>query len=233
MSGAPITIFTSTSPLRFGGDVGVIRRSAAPTVLEDREREATIEKQLVSAAQRGDEAAFEQLVHRYDRVVFRLALQFTGSQQDAHDIYQETFIKVYRNLTRFRLGCSFHTWIYRIVANLCVDSWRKKQLCKERQPVVESHSGESYSVIDTATDHRVGSDPERELLRHELRAQIDDALKTLTPRERVVFHLRHDHGLRVHAVAGILNTTDEAVKNVLHRATKKLRVILANIQLNQ
>ena len=219
-------IFTSTYR-KYSGDTD----SKTPSVEEHRASDAIVEKQLVSAARDGDEAAFEQLVRRYDRVVFRLALQLTGSEQDAHDIYQEAFIRVYRNLTRSQFDSPMHTWIYRVVVNLCIDAWRKKQICKERPADATSRTGESYSMIDTAVDRHVSSNPERELLRHELRARINDALKTLTPRERVVFHLRHHHGLRVRAVGEILNTTDEAVKNVLYRTTRKLRVLLADIPL--
>src|SRR5215470_13107764 len=76
---------------------------------------------LVREAQRGDKAAFEELVRRYDRAVLRLALHLTGSEQDAQDIYQEAFLKAYRNVGNFRFECSFYTWIYRIVTNLCLD----------------------------------------------------------------------------------------------------------------
>src|SRR3989442_2925237 len=80
---------------------------------------------LVRQAQHGDAIAFEQLVQNYDRTVLRLALNITRSWEDAQDIYQEAFLRAYRNIGRFRFECSFYTWIYRIVTNLCLDHLRK------------------------------------------------------------------------------------------------------------
>src|SRR6202142_1009725 len=81
---------------------------------------------LIRQAQQGDTAAFEELVRQYDRAVLRLAIHLTGSPEDGQDIYQEAFLRAYINLARFRFECSFYTWIYRIVTNLCLDHLRKK-----------------------------------------------------------------------------------------------------------
>src|SRR5512135_399474 len=90
---------------------------------------------LIREAQRGNRAAFEELVRQYDQAVLRLALNLTRSEQDAQDIFQEAFLKAYRNLGSFRFECSFYTWVYRIVTNLCLDHLRKKQVRKEEAPV--------------------------------------------------------------------------------------------------
>ncbi len=82
---------------------------------------------LIRQAQQGDTAAFEELVRQYDRAVLRLAVHLTGSPEDGQDIYQEAFLRAYINLARFRFECSFYTWIYRIVTNLCLDHLRKKR----------------------------------------------------------------------------------------------------------
>src|SRR5450755_4918575 len=81
---------------------------------------------LIREAQQGNTAAFEELVRQYDRAVLRLAIHLTGSPEDGQDIYQEAFLRAYINLARFRFECSFYTWIYRIVTNLCLDHLRKK-----------------------------------------------------------------------------------------------------------
>src|SRR5882757_10407336 len=81
---------------------------------------------LIRQAQQGNTAAFEELVRQYDRAVLRLAILLTGSPEDGQDIYQEAFLRAYINLARFRFECSFYTWIYRIVTNLCLDHLRKK-----------------------------------------------------------------------------------------------------------
>jgi RNA polymerase sigma-70 factor (ECF subfamily) len=90
---------------------------------------------LVREAQRGNRAAFEELVRNYDQAVLRLAMHLTGSDHEAQDIYQEAFLKAYRNVGNFRFECSFYTWIYRIVTNLCLDHLRKRQVRKEDAPV--------------------------------------------------------------------------------------------------
>src|SRR5437764_13935074 len=96
---------------------------------------------LMRAAQRGDSDAFEQLVRSYDQNVLRMALNLLHSQEDARDVYQEAFLRVYRNLPNFRFDCSFSTWLYRIVSNLCLDQIRKRKVRKEEGPAVATTSG--------------------------------------------------------------------------------------------
>ncbi len=182
---------------------------------------------LIREAQNGNRAAFEELVRQYDRAVLRLALHMTGSEADAQDIYQEAFLKAYRNLGSFRFECSFYTWVYRIVSNLCLDHLRKRQVRKEDSPVVTDEDGTERSVLDQVADGRAGADPERDLMRRELGSYIAKALEKLTPRERMVFELKHYHGMKLRTVGEILNTTEETAKNTLFRATQKLRAELA------
>src|SRR5260370_4718323 len=85
------------------------------------------ERCIVAEAQIGNRAAFEELVRRYDRDVLRLALNLMKRPEDARDVYQEAFLKVYRNLHRFRFECSFYTWLYRIVTNVCLGHLRRRQ----------------------------------------------------------------------------------------------------------
>ncbi len=185
---------------------------------------------LVREAQRGDRAAFEELVRHYDQAVLRLALHLTGSEHEAQDIYQEAFLKAYKSVGNFRFECSFYTWIYRIVTNLCLDHLRKKQVRKEDAPIAVDALGEPYDVLDQIPDARAGSNPERDLMRRELGIHINHALERLTPRERMVFELKHYHGLKLRTVGEILNTTEETAKNTLFRATQKLRGALADMR---
>src|SRR5581483_1708816 len=143
------------------------------------------DSELIRAAQRGDRTAFETLVRQYDQAVLRLALHLTGSDADAHDIYQEAFLKAYRHIGNFRFECSFYTWIYRIVTNLCLDHIRKRQTRKEDAPIATDSQGESYDVLDRVPDARAGANPERDLMRRELGTRINRALDKLTPRERM------------------------------------------------
>src|SRR5271156_536127 len=185
---------------------------------------------LVREAQRGNRAAFEELVRHYDQAVLRLAMHLTGSEHEAQDIYQEAFLKAYKSVGNFRFECSFYTWIYRIVTNLCLDHLRKKQVRKEEAPVATDQTGEQYDVLEQVADGRAGANPERDLMRRELGGRIGRALEKLTPRERMVFELRHYHGLKLRTVGEVLNTTEETAKNTLFRATQKLRAALTEMR---
>jgi RNA polymerase sigma-70 factor, ECF subfamily len=185
---------------------------------------------LIREAQRGNRAAFEVLVRHYDQSVLRLALHLTGSEADAQDIHQEAFLKAFRNLGSFRFECSFYTWIYRIVTNLCLDHLRKRNVRKEDAPVATDPSGEEYNLLEQVADGRAGANPERDLMRRELGRKIGAALARLTPRERMVFELKHYHGLKLRTVGEMLNTTEETAKNTLFRATQKLRGALSEMR---
>jgi RNA polymerase sigma-70 factor (ECF subfamily) len=185
---------------------------------------------LIREAQMGNASAFEELVHQYDRAVLRLAVHMTGSQEDGQDIYQEAFLRAYINLGNFRFECSFYTWIYRIVTNLCLDHLRKKASRGRDLTTTISADGEEEQVLDRLPDQRAGTSPERNMISRELRKCIQLAMERLSPRERVVFELKHYHGLRLRTVAGILNTSEGTIKNTLFRATHKLRAQLAEVR---
>src|ERR1700733_3273474 len=185
---------------------------------------------LIREAQQGNRAAFEVLVRHYDQSVLRLALHLTGSEADAQDVYQEAFLKAYKNLGSFRFECSFYTWIYRIVTNLCLDHLRKRNVRKEDAPVAKDSDGGEDDLLDQGPDARAGANPERDLMRRQLGARISGALEKLTPRERMVFELKHYHGLKLRTVGEILQTTEETAKNTLFRATQKLRGQLADMR---
>jgi RNA polymerase sigma-70 factor (ECF subfamily) len=174
---------------------------------------------LVREAQRGNQAAFEQLVHTYDHAVLRLALRLTGSESDAQDIHQEAFLKVYKKLDGFRFESSFSTWIYRIVTNVCLDHMRRNRV-RSKNNALEVTGDD---VLKQLPDDRPGNNPEQQLLGQELSAQILRALQKLTPHERVVFDLKHFQGLKLRSVSEILDVSEGSVKTTFFRATKKLR----------
>ena len=183
---------------------------------------------LIRAAQQGDAHAFEKLVHAHDEGVLRLALNLLRSPEDARDVYQEAFLRVYRNLHLFRFDCSFHTWLYRIVTNLCLDQLRKRKVRREESTVMEADDG-IRDRMDTMTEIRADNDPQRRLLSAEIHTRIQSVLEGMTPRERMVFELRHYEGMRLRAIGDVLGTTEEAAKNCLFRATQKLRVALGDL----
>ncbi len=185
------------------------------------------ESALIRAAQAGDERAFEELVRLYDQSVLRLAMNLLRSPEDANDIYQEAFLRVYRNLHNFRFDCSFHTWLYRIVTNLCLDAMRKRKVRRE-EPAQFTTSGGVLDRLDTVEESRADGDPQRNLMSVQLKERIQTILLGLTPRERMVFEMRHYQGLRLRAIGEVLGTSEEAAKNCLFRATQKMRAALGD-----
>src|SRR5256714_11068542 len=143
------------------------------------------ESALIRAAQHGDAGAFEELVRLYDQSVLRLALNLLRSPEDARDVYQEAFLRVYRNIHTFRFDCSFHTWLYRIVTNICLDHLRKRKVRREESAVVETPDG-PVDRMDSFEQEGTHANPERRFWNSQLGNRIETALGDLTPRERTV-----------------------------------------------
>jgi RNA polymerase sigma-70 factor, ECF subfamily len=191
------------------------------------------ERALVVEAQAGSRTAFEELVRRFDRDVLRLALNLMKRPEDARDVYQEAFLKVYRNLHRFRFECSFYTWLYRIVTNVCLDHLRRRQARPEDQAPEMSSGQHEEGITDffeRQREHRPTLDPERALMGQEIKARLARAMERLSPRERIVFEMKHYQGLKLRAIGDVLGTTEETVKNSLFRATRKLRNELGGLR---
>ena len=151
---------------------------------------------LVREAQRGNRAAFEELVRHYDQAVLRLAMHLTGSEHEAQDIYQEAFLKAYRNVGNFRFECSFYTWIYRIVTNLCLDHLRKRTGAQGRCAGGDRFARRSIQCAGAGAGWRgAGANPERDLMRRELGGRYQRALRKVdAPRA---------HGFRTEALSRI------------------------------
>lgn len=183
------------------------------------------ETALIKAAQAGDQDAFGQLVRAYDQSVLRLAMNLLRSPEDAQDVYQEAFLRVYRNINNFRFDCSFHTWLYRIVTNLCLDQMRRRKVRREEPTVIATTEG-TVDRVDSVADQRADGDPQRKLFSGQIRRKVKEVLNGLTARERMVFEMRHYQGLRLRNIGEILGTTEEAAKNCLFRANQKMRAAL-------
>jgi RNA polymerase sigma-70 factor (ECF subfamily) len=186
------------------------------------------EKALIQAAQQQDHDAFEHLVRLYDRSVLRVALNILRSEEDARDAYQEAFLRAYKSLSSFRFQCSFHTWLYRIATNVCLDSLRRKSVRKDQWASGEM-GDDGPSPLDLASDGRAASNPDQALARGEMAGRIGDALDLLTPKERTVFEFKHYEGLRLRAIGEMLSISEEATKNCLFRAHRKLRAALKDV----
>ena len=185
---------------------------------------------LIREAQRGNPTAFEELVRQHHKAVLRLALRLTGSEHDAQDVCQEAFLSAYQNLARFRFGCSFYTWMYRIVTNRCLDHLRKRRSLQETSNSRACMESGPSDLISRVADDRHATDPESALAACELRARIAGALETLSPCERTVFELNHYQGLKLRKVAIVLNTSESNARHALFRARQKLRSALAELR---
>ena len=216
-------------PLTWSGEAGGNCGEATAGTAR-RAQAAPDDRALIERAQAGDREAFEALVHRYDRDVLRIAMNILHRPEDARDVYQEAFLKIYKNLPRFRFECSFYTWIYRIVTNVCLDQLRRRNTRPEDQapePALQARGDNSAGdFFDRQQEPAAASDPERRLMGLEIGRRISTALNQLTPRERMVFEMKHYQGLRLRTIGEMLNTTEETAKNTLFRATQKLRSAL-------
>jgi RNA polymerase sigma-70 factor (ECF subfamily) len=207
---------------------GGARMTAAQ--MEARAQQREEDDELIREAQRGERAAFDALVRRYDQAVLRLALHMLGNEQDAQDIHQEAFLKAYRHLGNFRFECSFYTWVYRIVTNLCLDQLRRRKSRREDPATIMDAQGDEMDLLSNVSDTRAMANPARELDRKLMGQCIAEALDKLTPRERTVFELKHYQGLKLRMIGEMLSTTEETAKNTLFRATRKLRANLAELR---
>ena len=198
--------------------------------IEARAQQRTEDDELIREAQKGQRSAFDALVRRYDQSVLRLALHMLGNEQDAQDVHQEAFIKAYRHLGNFRFECSFYTWLYRIVTNLCLDQLRRRKSRREDPATLIDSSGDEMDLLANISDERAMANPARELERKRMGERIHEALDKLTPRERMVFELKHYQGLKLRTIGEMLNTTEETAKNTLFRATRKLRANLTELR---
>jgi RNA polymerase sigma-70 factor (ECF subfamily) len=181
------------------------------------------DKELVRAAQAGDQTSFRELVTRYEGKVYRLALKMVRDPQDAEDVLQETFINVYRHLDTFRGDSEFSTWIFRIATNA---SLMKLRSAKPTLSLDGASSDTEEEVFPLELADWSGA-PDEMLLNSEIRAQMDAALAQLPETLRAVFILRDVQGLSIQETARVLDISIPNVKTRLHRARFALREKLA------
>jgi RNA polymerase sigma-70 factor (ECF subfamily) len=175
---------------------------------------------LVRAAQKGDDQAFRQLVERYQRRIYQLALGMTKDPDDAMDIAQETFVRVHKYLPSFKGDSSFFTWTYRIATNLCLDAQRKKSRM-ERVDAEEGDEAEIEAAMDPPSHALAG--PQRQALNEELKGKIDEALAGLSANHRAILLLREVDGLSYEELAKVLDIRKGTVMSRLFHARLKMQ----------
>jgi len=174
-------------------------------------------RQLIIAAQEGDDNAFHEIVALHDERIMLLALQITQNEQDAEDVYQETFIKTYRNLKKFRFESEIYTWMYRIAVNTAYNFKRKESKIQ----MIEPTQSDNRDHIDQITESNSNDDSSQEFTK-----AVRASLHLLPKQQRTVFILKHLQNLKIKDIASILNISDGTVKKYLFRAVEKLQVAL-------
>lgn len=174
----------------------------------------------VALARDGDSEAFRALVDCHSRAVYRLAYRMTGSAEDAEDVVQETFLKAYRQLSRFESRANFSTWLHRIAVNCSIDLMRARPHRESGQDSADlEHLGGDESL------HRHPS-PERLMLSTEVQDRVSGAMSSLSAMERAAFALRHFEGQSIEEISRTLGLKANATKHSIFRAVKKMRVAL-------
>ncbi len=170
--------------------------------------------ELVARAQDGEREAFDELVRRTHADTYTLALRLCGNEEDARDVVQDAYLRAYKGLKRFRGDAQFTTWMYRITAN-CANTLMSKRTKHRHDELPETledsdHTGDPVAQADAMT----------------LRADLSDALATLSPKLRAVVLLRDVYELPHEDIAAELGISETACKVRLHRARLQLKELL-------
>lgn len=175
--------------------------------------------ELVKRFQSGDTAAFEPLVNKYQDKIYDIAYYHTHNAEDAYDLSQEVFERVFKSLGGFKRKSSFYTWLYRITFNACVDHGRKRSRL-QTVPIEEWTS--SHESFSTGSDYS----PAKEIELAELKRQIAKAIDQLPPKQRAVFIMKRQEELSLEEIAQILDRSVGTIKAHLSHATHKLMDLL-------
>jgi len=178
-----------------------------------------VEARLARKALKGDQQAFAEIVGLYQDKLYHMAFRMLGSRQEAEDVVQEAFLRVYRNLDRYDAGMKFSTWIYRIATNLCIDRLRKRKATYSLDAESTEHEGlDGYAVIPS--DDRT---PESEMLLSETQRIVRQAIDTLPAKYKSVMVLRYLHDLPLQEIGEVLDMPVTTVKTRVHRGREYLR----------
>ena len=181
------------------------------------------EEQLIRRAQQGDNGAFEELLLLHQKKVYNLCLRMSANPDDALDLSQEAFLRVWRSLGQYQFEASFSTWLFRLTSNICIDFLRRK---KRRQ---ETSLTESYDDSDEGAELSVPDaqpGPEQQAMTNETKIELARAMEQLSPEHREILQLRVIEDLQYEQIADILGVRVGTVKSRLARARLSFRKIL-------
>lgn len=180
------------------------------------------DNELIINIIKGNSSMFEELVYRYDRKVLSLAMKYAQNEDDAKDIYQEVFIRVFRGLKNFKFKSEFSTWLFRITTNACITyklKQNKRQLISINQ---ENENGEQYDIPSDSNE----SSPQNYSEDLEVSDNIKEALEQLPPRQKMIFILKHYEGYKIREIAEMMDIGEGTVKKYLFEAVHRLRELL-------
>ena len=175
------------------------------------------EKKIIEKVLGGDANAFEELVLKYEKTVYNLALRMVGDRDDASDMTQEAFIKAYGSLSSFRGDSKFSVWIYRITTNVCLDFLRLRHL---RLTVSDDDEDAQLDIPDPKAD------PEQQLIKKISMQSVEEGLKTLPDKQRQILVMRELGGMSYAEIGAALSLEEGTVKSRIFRARKRLCTFL-------
>jgi len=178
--------------------------------------------QLVARARAGDERAFRALLEKYERAVFSICLRMVRNREEATDLAQESFVKVFASLDRYNPEYAFSSWLFKITSNLCIDYLRKRRITTlAMDEPIEGEKGEftrQYEAPDPT--------PEETFARNEKMRKLEAGIAALPEHYRIMLVLRHQEDLSYEEIAESLSIPLGTVKARIHRAREMLKAIL-------
>jgi RNA polymerase sigma-70 factor (ECF subfamily) len=186
------------------------------------EQMASNDIELIMQTQRGNMDAFEQLVQRYDKRVLTIAAGYVNCSDDAKDIYQEVFLRVYKGLPKFQYKSEFSTWLFRITTNVCLSHRMRgrRHSHTSLDQNVNNDDGQPHTLKDILSDNTTTDQKAHDA---EISMRVEQALKTLSPRQRMVFSLKHYDGYKLKEIAEMMKCSEGTIKKYLFEATARLR----------
>lgn len=224
---APSEVGPEKSPIStFTNAPAVNTVAARASNLAERRREAEVDRGLVENAQKGDTAAFRRLVERHQRRAFAVAVGIVRDENDANEIVQEAFIRVFKSLDKFQGSSAFFTWLFRIVKNLSIDYIRKP--ARREVVLYDSHSRAEKAETLPFVSRIDGADPVDAIRRKQLGARIQEALDALPPYHRSVILMREVEGMSYQDMADAMGVSKGTIMSRLFHARQKLQRALSD-----